>query len=210
MKNKLIYLCAFMLGANFALINDLRSEETTVTTETTKPTPEAGTTVDTTTIEKTDTQAPKTTSHRPAAHRSRSTTTPRTKTSITTTQTTVETRPRAVYSPKAIKKMASAGALCAQGFKAYVGNDKKNVCQVNAEPPDLAYTCVWKEKGPASFAATSAGPCTIDYAEYKEKLPMDRSHYKSSPPFAYGTDVHCCFRAAEGTEVTHKQVHVGH
>lgn len=210
-------LLSLILVMAFTFSETTRSAETTTVetkTETTKPLPSAGTTVEKTTIQKTETEpAPAVTPAKPAvtqpvSKKKWARRAPKKEITVTTTQTTIETRPRAVYSPKALKKMGKAGALCSPGFKAYTGNVQKNICNVQAEPPDMAYTCVWKEKGPSTFMATPMGPCTLDFAEHRGNMAMHRSHYKSNPPFSYGTDVQCCFRAAAGTEVIRKEIEV--
>ncbi len=116
----------------------------------------------------------------------------------TTTLTVVkEPEPRAVLSQDTLKKIQNT--MCADGFKAYIGNDKKNVCGGKATAPDIAYTCVWKSKGPMAFAPTHKGPCNLDFAEHQGDMSVTREKFSSSPPLKYGTDAQCCYRAAKGT-----------
>ncbi|MBF0104403.1 MAG: hypothetical protein HQM16_03645 [Deltaproteobacteria bacterium] len=116
----------------------------------------------------------------------------------TTTVTIKEGALRTVLDEDALKKMLDS--LCVDGFRAYVGNDKKNVCQSKATTPDIAYSCIWKENGNAAFAPTDQGPCALDYAEHKESVIITKDDYTASPPLAYGTEAQCCFRAAQGPD----------
>lgn len=123
----------------------------------------------------------------------------------TTTSTTVNTppppapeppkQPRAVYDQEALKKME--GKLCVEGFKSYVGNESKNVCNSTANPPDLAYTCVWDKDGPEAFPASPQGPCTLDYSEHRGEVLITREKWKDNPPMKYGSKALCCYRAAK-------------
>ncbi len=124
---------------------------------------------------------------------------PVTSTSVTTTETVV---PHAVYDQKTLQKLADAAALCTKGFDSHVGSNDKNVCQSKAQSPDIAYTCSWKEKGPAVFTETAQGPCTLDFAEHKGGMIISKEDYKSSPPLSYGTAVECCYRPASGVAKT--------
>ena len=123
---------------------------------------------------------------------------------VTTTTTTVETPPapkeivRKVYDEDTLKKISDT--LCAEGFKAYVGTDKKNVCKTNATAPDFDYSCVWQKKGPPAFAPSLQGPCNLDYAEHKGSIKIGRDNFPSHPPLDYGMEPQCCFRAAKGIE----------
>ena len=127
-----------------------------------------------------------------------------TTTSTTTTSTTNEGDVRKVLDEKALKKMSDS--LCVKGFKAYVGNDEKNICQSKAEVPDIAYSCVWKDEGNAAYAATAQGPCALDYSEHKGSLMVTKNDYKSYPPLPYGSEAQCCFRAAKGPKTVDVQV----
>jgi len=111
----------------------------------------------------------------------------------------VKEEPRKVYDEETLKKMEHN--ICAQGFKAYYGSSEKNICRSKASPPDMAYTCMWDKKGPPAFAATSAGPCNLDYTEMQGKIVVDKSTFPHDNPFDYGTEVECCFRAAKGPPV---------
>lgn len=121
---------------------------------------------------------------------------------ITTSETTVTTpaEPRQAMNQDMLKKVA--GTLCAPGFQAYYGNDKKNVCQGKATAPDIAYSCVWAQKGTASYKPSAKGPCTLDFAEHADKVTITKSDYKSGPPLKYGVEAECCFRAAKGAATT--------
>lgn len=114
----------------------------------------------------------------------------------TTTSITKEGDVRKVLDEDALKKMADG--LCVEGFKAYVGNDNKNICQGQADAPDIAYSCVWHEDGNAAFAPTPEGPCSLDFVEHRKSLIVTKNEYTASPPLPYGTEAHCCFRAAQG------------
>lgn len=115
----------------------------------------------------------------------------------TTTTTTTEVKPRAVLDEETLKKISNT--LCSEGFKAYVGNDKKNVCQSRASSPDLAYSCVWNKKGPVAYAPSEQGPCRLDFSEHKGSVIITKENYKERPPLDYGMEAQCCFRAAQGT-----------
>lgn len=117
-----------------------------------------------------------------------------------TTVTTTPAEPRQVLSQDMLKKNSSS--ICAPGFQAYVGNDKKNVCQNKATAPDIAYSCVWAQKGTEAYKPSAKGPCTLDFAEQLDKVVMTKSDYKSSPPLKYGVEAQCCFRAAKGAPTT--------
>lgn len=148
----------------------------------------------TTTVEQTTVQ---TTSTAPAPVKKAAPTKPFTTTSTSTsTVTTTPGEMRKVLDEDALKKMSDS--LCVKGFKPYVGNDTKNVCQGQAVVPDLAYSCVWTEDGSAAFAPTPQGPCTLEYAEHKKSLIITKTDYSISPPLPYGTEAQCCFRAAQG------------
>lgn len=119
-----------------------------------------------------------------------------TTTSNTTTLTTQEGDLRKVLDEDALKKMSDS--LCAESFKAYVGNDGKNICQGKATVPDIAYSCIWKGEGNAAYAPTPQGPCALDFSEHAGSIIVTKDDYSSSPPLSYGTEAHCCFRAAKG------------
>lgn len=114
----------------------------------------------------------------------------------TTTVTVKDGELRRVLDEDALKKMS--GSLCVDGFKAYVGNDGKNVCQGKANSPDIAYSCVWRENGNAAYAPTPQGPCSLDYAEHTVSVLITKTEFMAYPPLPYGTEAHCCFRAAQG------------
>ncbi len=109
-------------------------------------------------------------------------------------QTTSVTRK--VYDEDMLKKMSDT--LCTNGFKAYVGSDKKNVCLNKAVAPDFAYTCVWDKDGTAAYAPTVQGPCSLDLTEHKGSVIIKKETYEDDPPLAYGTEAQCCYRAASG------------
>jgi len=122
-----------------------------------------------------------------------------------TTVTTTEVKPppakevvRKVYDEEMLKKMSKT--LCTEGFKAYVGTDKKNVCMNRANPPDIAYSCVWDKKGTPAFAPTPQGPCNLDYTVHADKVTIKKDNFPSNPPLSYGVEAQCCFRAAKGLE----------
>jgi hypothetical protein len=152
----------------------------------------------TTTVEQTTTQTTSTAPHvvaKPVKKVAPVTTT----TSNTTTLVTKDGELRKVLDEDALKKLAQDdGGVCVTGFKAYVGNDKKNVCQTKAKSPDIAYSCVWHEEGNAAFAPTPQGPCSLDYAEHQESIVVTKSEFTAGPPLPYGTEAQCCFRAAQG------------
>ncbi|MCC6272945.1 MAG: hypothetical protein IT572_05720 [Deltaproteobacteria bacterium] len=113
-----------------------------------------------------------------------------------TPTTTASQAPRKVYDMETLKKMADT--LCVDGFKAYVGDEGKNVCRSWATAPDLAYTCVWNKKGPPAFPPTPQGPCSLDYTEHRGNVIVTKSQYKSNPPLDFGTEAQCCYRSAAG------------
>lgn len=122
---------------------------------------------------------------------------------VETTETTVTTTPataRPAYSQEALKKMNDT--LCVRGFDAKVGNDNKNICSGMATAPDLAYSCIWTNKGEGAYPSTPQGPCRLDNAEHRGNIVITKADYKSSPPLSYGTKVECCFRAAKGPDTT--------
>lgn len=148
----------------------------------------------TTTVEETTVQTEVT----PRTKRSKPGTT--TTTSNVKATTTRQAEPRIVLDQEALKKMSKT--LCTEGFKAYVSSEKQNVCQSKAVTPDLAYSCVWKKKGDAAFAPTPQGPCNLDFTEHYGSMVITKSDYTSRPPLAYGTEVQCCFRAAQDKMVS--------
>lgn len=153
----------------------------------------------TTTVEQTTTQTTST-APRPAVRRAAPVVPVTTTTSDTVTLTTKPGELRKVLDEDALKKMDDT--ICSKGFKAYVGNDKKNVCQGKAVAPDLAYSCIWSENGNAAFAPTPQGPCDLEYSEHQKSVVITKSEYTGTPPLAYGTEAHCCFRAAQGPVVS--------
>lgn len=158
----------------------------------------------TTTVESTTTQTSTTTPPRPAAQPVKKVAPVTTTTSNTTTLTTKEGDIRKVLDEEALKKMQAT--LCTSGFKAYVGNDTKNVCQSKGVVPDIAYSCVWKEEGNAAYAQTPQGPCALDFSEHQGSIVVAKNDYSSSPPLSYGTEAQCCFRAAKGPTTSNMQV----
>jgi len=130
---------------------------------------------------------------------------PATTTSVMSTTTTTEVKPpppkevaHTVYSEDQLEKMSNT--LCSDGFKAYVGSEKKNVCKSKATTPDLAYSCVWDKDGPAAFAATPKGPCNLDYVEHQGSVLITKDNFADDPPLKYGMEAQCCFRPAKGLE----------
>jgi hypothetical protein len=129
-----------------------------------------------------------------------------TSTEVISTTTTTEVVPppppkevaHKVYDAETLAKMSNA--VCVQGFKAYVGNDKKNICQGKANPPDIAYSCVWNKKGAPAYPATPEGPCSLDYTQHQGSITIKKDNFASNPPLAYGKEAQCCFRAAKGLE----------
>lgn len=148
----------------------------------------------TTTVEQTTTQT--TTTAPRAAVRAVRRAAPARPISQTTTVTVKDGELRRVLDEDALKKMS--GSLCVSGFKAYVGDDHKNVCQSKANTPDIAYSCVWRKNGSAAYAPTPQGPCILDYAEHTASVLITKTEFLSSPPLPYGSEAHCCFRAAQG------------
>jgi hypothetical protein len=165
------------------------------------------TTTSTTTVEQTTTQVPKkTTTHRKVRHVSKpAQPVEEQTTSVTSTTTTTEVKPpppkevvHKVYDEEMLKKMSNT--LCTDGFKAYVGGDKKNICLSKATPPDIAYSCVWSKKGTQAYAPTPQGPCNLDYTEHRGGITVKKDNFAKNPPLSYGTEAQCCFRAAKGLE----------
>src|SRR5215467_14351226 len=121
------------------------------------------TTTTSTTLEQQTTQKA-TRTHKKVSHpKSTTTAVPpaSTTTVIQSNTTTTEVKPpppkevvHKVYDEEALKKMANT--LCTNGFKAFVGATKKNVCSMKATAPDIAYTCVWDKEGNPAFAPTEA------------------------------------------------------
>lgn len=122
---------------------------------------------------------------------------------VRTTDSIVTTTPavaRPTYDQATLKKMDDT--LCVKGFDAKVGNDNKNVCWNMAMSPDLAYSCIWTQKGEGAYAPTKQGPCNLDFAEHLGNIVITKADYKSRPPVPYGTTVECCFRGASGEPTT--------
>ncbi|MFO1519446.1 MAG: hypothetical protein U1F57_07305 [bacterium] len=159
-------------------------------------------TTSTTTVEATTVQ-------KPAVKKGKRTVAPAEETTTTSTTTTTTTPPppkevvHKVYDEEMLKKMKDN--LCTDGFKAYVGSDKKNVCRAKAAAPDFAYSCVWDKKGPAAFAPTEKGPCNLDYTEHRGSVKIQKENYPSSPPLSYGMEAQCCYRPAKGLEPVSSQ-----
>ncbi len=114
-------------------------------------------------------------------------------TSVTTTKEIPQ--PRKVLDEETLKKISAT--LCTQGFKAYVGTQKKNVCQSQARSPDLAYSCVWGKKGKAAYDPNLGGLCNLDFTEHHGSISISKENFPSHPPLSYGTEAECCFRAAQ-------------
>ena len=164
------------------------------------------TTTTTTTIESVQTKAPASsgkTKHvaKPAAKPAAKAET----TSVMSTTTTTEVKPpppkevvHKVYDEKTLEKMSDG--LCSNGFKAYVGSEKKNVCRVQATAPDIAYSCVWDKDGPQAFAPTEQGPCNLDYTEHRGTITINKEKFPDNPPLKYGMEAQCCYRPAKGLE----------
>lgn len=128
-------------------------------------------------------------------------------TTLKSTTTTTEVKPpppkevvRTVYDEETLKKMSDT--LCTDGFKAYVGTEKKNVCMSRATTPDIAYSCVWDKDGTAAFAPTPKGPCNLDYVEHRGNVVIKKENFPDDPPLSYGKTAECCFRAAKGLETS--------
>jgi len=119
-----------------------------------------------------------------------------------TTTTTTPPPPRMVarkpYTEGELKKLGDS--LCTKGYKSYVGTVEKNVCNPQAKSPDIAYTCVWDEKGPQVYPQNTQGPCSLDFAEHKGNVVIQKDKFPD-PPLAFGTEAQCCVRAASGPEV---------
>jgi hypothetical protein len=154
-----------------------------------------------TTVEATTTKTPV-----KKAHSKKSAAPASSTTEMTTTTTTTAVAPppppreiaHTVYDEEMLKKMSSS--VCVQGFKAYVGSNKKNVCQGRANTPDIAYSCVWNKKGAPAYPATPEGPCTLDYTQHQGSVIIKRDSFASNPPLSYGTEAQCCIRAAKSLE----------
>ena len=123
---------------------------------------------------------------------------------IQSTTTTTEVKPpppkevvHKVYDEDSLKKMSKT--LCTDGFKAYVGAVKQNVCGTRVNAPDIAYTCVWDKDGNPAFAPTASGPCNLDYTKHQGSVVITKDAYKD-PPLTYGTQAQCCVRPAKGVE----------
>ncbi|MDO8462350.1 MAG: hypothetical protein Q7S98_05780 [Deltaproteobacteria bacterium] len=144
----------------------------------------------TTTVEQTSTQ----TSSTPAVSKSKKAVPSTTTTTNTRYTTTKETEARIVLDQEALKKMSKT--LCTDGFKAYVSNEKKNICGGQATSPDIAYSCVWDKKGDAAYAATAKGPCNLDFTEHRGSIVVTKSYYTTRPPLPYGSEAQCCVRTA--------------
>lgn len=123
---------------------------------------------------------------------------------VTTNKTTITSKsePRQVLTEGDLKNM-SPNNLCVDGFKPYVGNDTKNVCQSKATTPDIAYSCVWKQDdSDSAYQPTEKGPCTLDFAEHKGSITILKNDFASNPPLSYGSEAQCCYRAAQDPVTT--------
>ena len=169
------------------------------------------TTTSTTTIETIQTQPPAPVKktyrpvRKPAAAKAAPAPAPATTSVMSTTTTTTEVKPpppkevvNTVYSEDQLEKMSKQ--LCVEGFKAYVGSDKNNVCKSKATTPDFAYSCVWDKDGPAAFAADAKGPCNLDHVEHKGSVIITKDNFADDPPLKYGAEALCCFRPAKSLE----------
>jgi len=151
----------------------------------------------TTTVEETSTQTTLT----PASAKSKKAAPGTTTTTLNTKYTTTkEGEPRIVLDQEALKKMSAT--LCIDGFKSYVSNDKKNICGGQVSAPDIAYSCVWNKKGEAAFAATSRGPCNLDFTQHVGSIVVTKTDYISRPPLPYGSEAHCCVREAKDSSAS--------
>lgn len=100
-----------------------------------------------------------------------------------------------------------SNTLCTKGFKAYVGTDKKNVCQSQMSTSDIVYSCVWDNRGIVTYASTVQGPCSLDFAVHSGSILVTKDN-TSSIPLSYGqearsfyptstnqVEAQCCMRA---------------
>jgi hypothetical protein len=193
MKKSLFILSAFFGILGVAIFSYGQEKTTTTTTTVEQATVTSQPPSKTSTVRKKSTK--KTTSAKPVD----------TSTSVISTTTTTVTPPppkivpRTVYDEETLKKMSPH--ICTDGFKAYVGTAKKNVCLKQATPPDIAYSCVWNKKGTPAYASTQQGPCNLDFTEHHGSITIKKDEYASDPPLPYGTEAQCCFRASKGPEV---------
>lgn len=179
-----ILLGAFVSAQVYAETKTTTTEETTVQTKTV---PQKTSTTQTTSTVQTS----------PPRH---STVKPKPATTTTTYNNTSETtitnfEPRKVMDEEALKKIQAT--LCTPGFKAYISTDVRNVCQSTVKVPDIAYSCVWKKKGPAAFAETDQGPCSLDFTKHNGSVAVSKATYPHNAPLAYGTEAQCCLREAK-------------
>lgn len=171
-------LLGAMLGIALSASHSYGQEKTSTTTSTT--------------VEQSSTQVQPVTRTKKAKSRSRSGASAATAESISTTTTTVTQVesapqpmvPRKTYDAETLKKISHT--ICTEGFKAYIGQDKSNLCMGKASPPDIAYSCVWTKKGTPVYPGTPQGPCNLDYTEHRGSVSVK------------GTEAQCCFRAASG------------
>jgi hypothetical protein len=162
-------------------------------------------TTTTTTVEAVTTKTPAPVKKAKPVHRSPAAK-PVESTQVMSTTTTTEVVPppptkevvHKVYDEEMLKKMSKT--LCSDGFKAFVGTDKKNVCLGRATVPDIAYSCVWDKSGAAAFPANAQGPCNLDYTEHRGSIMIKKDTYRDNPPLGYGKEAQCCFRPAKGIE----------
>lgn len=148
-----------------------------------------------TTTEETTTQ---TTTTPRGSKKAPATTTTTSNTSATVTKEAApkpELDSRTVLNEEMLKKMSNT--LCTDGFKAYVGSDKRNICQSRVTAPDIAYSCIWDKRGNAAYAPTPQGPCSLDFTDHKGSIVITKNDF-SNPPLPYGTEAQCCYRAAQG------------
>ena len=149
----------------------------------------------TTTVEENTTEV-QATGKTPTKNNKKNSTPVTTSTSSSSTTTTVQVeQPRKVITEDTLRKIANT--LCTEGFKAYVGTDKKNICGKEITAPDIAYTCVWDKKGKMAYAPTAQGPCNLDFTEHRGSIAVTKEKFNSNPPLSYGTEVQCCYRAAK-------------
>ncbi len=98
--------------------------------------------------------------------------------------------PRQSKSLKYTKKTSSneiSQNLCAQGYKSYIGMDKKNICQNNPATPDNIYSCVLIESKTSAQNIDRPEPCNLNFAQNTGSLVVTQKN-TSYRPFAYGQE----------------------
>jgi hypothetical protein len=119
--------------------------------------------------------------------------------------TTTPGEPRKALSTEDLEKLERGNnLLCEEGYRSYVGDERKNVCFEKAKAPDIAYTCVYKKKGSPTFSDLKKGPCTLDFADYKSSIIITKELYPKGTraPLDLGETAYCCYRAAVSPPVT--------